>query len=265
MFGSTMKKTAFSLFNVVPRLFRKELIVVDQDNPHYHLFDSNMLSPYWNKDQEIVTYETSLFRTGMAWSDNISKRFRYYSLCQNVAMVLSKNLEGDVVECGVWRGHSAHMIASILEKSGFYNEFLIFDSFRGLSDVGSFDTNERFQPSEKQINAQREALSSLEHIVRANLSEFDFIEYYAGWIPTRFPEVADRQFILVHLDVDLYEPYRDSIDFFYPRLVGGGAMVFDDYGLTQFPGAKTAVDEAMAIVKPSFFYKIPTGGAFLIK
>ena len=42
-------------------------------------------------------------------------------------------------------------------------------------------------------------------------------------------------------------------------------MVFDDYGLTQFPGAKLAIDEAMDIMKPSLFYKIPTGGAFLIK
>ena len=77
--------------------------------------------------------------------------------------------------------------------------------------------------------------------------------------------MADRQFILVHMDVDLYEPYRDSIEFFFPRLVEGGAMVFDDYGLTQFPGAKLAIDEAMDIMKPSLFYKIPTGGAFLIK
>ena len=123
MAGSTMKKISYSLLNVVPRLFRKELIVVNQNNPHYHLFDSNMLSAYWNKDEEIVTYETSMNRTGMAWSDNISKRFRYYSLCQNVALALSKNLEGDVAECGVWRGHSAHMIASLLQKSGFYNKF----------------------------------------------------------------------------------------------------------------------------------------------
>lgn len=265
MVGSTMKKTAYSLLNVVPRLFGKELIVVDQDNPHYHIFDSNMLSAYWKRDEEIVAYETSLHRTDIASCEDISKRFRYYSLYQNAVLALNKNLEGDVAECGVWRGHSAHMLASILQKSGFCNKFLIFDSFQGLSDLVPLDINERFQPSEKEIIALREMLSCPEHIVRANLSEFDFIEYYAGWIPTRFPEVADRQFILVHLDVDLYEPYRDSIEFFFPRLVSGGAMVFDDYGFTQFPGAKTAVDEAMAIMKPSFFYKIPSGGAFLIK
>jgi hypothetical protein len=91
------------------------------------------------------------------------------------------------------------------------------------------------------------------------------LEYYAGWIPTKFQEVADQKFILVHMDVDLYEPFRDSIEFFFPRLVKGGAIAFDDYGLSQFPGAKTAVDEAVAAFNPSVFYKVPTGGAFLIK
>ena len=118
---------------------------MDQDNPHYHLFDSNMLSPYWNKDQEIVTYETSMHRTGMAWSDNISKRFRYYSLCQNVALALDKNLDGDVAECGVWRGLSSYLIChklklfhSSFDGSGYH----IFDSFEGgLSDKGEKDTH----------------------------------------------------------------------------------------------------------------------------
>ena len=49
-------------------------------------------------------------------------------------------------------------------------------------------------------------------------------------IPTRFDEVADRSFCFVHVDVDLFEPTRESIAFFYPRMVPGGVMLFDDYG-----------------------------------
>ena len=45
----------------------------------------------------------------------------------------------------------------------------------------------------------------------------------------------------------------------------GGIMAFDDYGLTQFPGAKTAVDEVLGTLNPRLFYAVPTGGAFLIK
>jgi O-methyltransferase len=67
------------------------------------------------------------------------------------------------------------------------------------------------------------------------LSEFPFVHLYKGWIPSRFIEVEDRQFSFVHIDVDLYEPILDSLNFF-PKLVKGGVIVFDDYGITQFPG-----------------------------
>ena len=111
----------------------------------------------------------------------------------------------------------------------------------------------------------RKVVAASEELVRSNLSEFDFIDFYKGWIPERFPEASDRSFILVHIDLDLYDPIRDSIEFFYPRLVEGGIMVFDDYGLSQFPGTKLAVDEAVKSMSPSFFYEVPTGGSFMIK
>jgi hypothetical protein len=50
----------------------------------------------------------------MEWSYNISKRCRCYSLHQNAVLAVERNLgKGDVAECGVWRGHSAHMNAYI--------------------------------------------------------------------------------------------------------------------------------------------------------
>ena len=47
----------------------------------------------------------------------------------------------------------------------------------------------------------------------------------------------------VHLDVDLYQPTRDSFDYFYPRLIKGGIIVCDDY---NWPGARKAIEEACA-------------------
>lgn len=262
----TVKTTGKYMVNIIPNLLGWEVFMMRRNSRRYHVFDSHIMSAYWNRDDEIADYENSLHRTGMDWSDNISKRGRYYSLYQNAVLTLDRNIgKGDVAECGVWQGHSAHMVASILKKRGFTNKFFIFDSFQGLSEITPLDVNELFPLSEKQIEEQRSLLACSEDVVRSNLSEFDFMEYYAGWIPSRFDEVEDRKFILVHLDVDLYQPFRDSLMFFYPRLVEGGVIVFDDYGLTQFPGAKTAVDEAVEEFHPTLFYKIPTGGAFLIK
>ena len=83
-------------------------------------------------------------------------------------------------------------------------------------------------------------------------------------IPTRFDEVADRSFCFVHVDVDLFEPTRESIAFFYPRMVPGGVMLFDDYGFVTCPGATRAIDEFTA-EHPEPLVHVPTAQAFLIK
>lgn len=264
--GKFAKNLAVKALNLVPNMFGWNLVPIKLQNSSKFVFDSYMLSAYWNSEPEVVAYDVSIRKVDNLWSDNISKRCRYFSLYQNMMSALDRNWGmGDVAECGVWKGHSAHMLATILKSRGFSGKFQIFDSFEGLSELTHNDLNERFTMNDEQANAQKDILTCSEDIVRANLAEFDFMQYFPGWIPSRFPDVSDSTYILVHIDVDLYQPYRDAIEFFFPRLVDGGILAFDDYGLTQFPGAKTAIDEAVAALAPSHFYKIPTGGAFLIK
>ena len=66
-FASYLVRAVY-LFTVT--LFHRRLLAVDQSSSHYWLFDSNSLVAYWDRDQGVEDYETSLHRTGMAWSDN---------------------------------------------------------------------------------------------------------------------------------------------------------------------------------------------------
>ncbi len=101
--------------------------------------------------------------------------------------------------------------------------------------------------------------------MKSCLSDFDFFHLYKGWIPNRFTEVEDKQFSFVHIDVDLYEPTRDSVNFFFPKLLENGVIVCDDYGLCQFPGATKAIDEFLEKNNCNMFYEAPMGGCFIIK
>lgn len=206
------------------------------------------------------SYDFAQIKTQMSYSDNAYRRQRHYTLMQ-----LFKNamyLNGSVVECGTFRGLSAYQIAQIMRKYNIQKKFHIFDSFEGLSEIAAED-NRRDQKANEKL--QNEFAYS-EDSVKKNLSEFNFIQYYKGWIPDRFKDVTDPLFSFVHIDVDLYQPIKDSIAFFYNKMVPGGIMVFDDYGYTaQFPGAKRAIDEALKKIKPSFFLALPSGQAFLIK
>jgi O-methyltransferase len=63
--------------------------------------------------------------------------------------------------------------------------------------------------------------------------------------------------------VDLTEPTRESLAFFYPRMESGGIIVCDDYGQSTSPGATQAVDRFLAD-KPEKMLMLPEGGGFLI-
>ena len=62
-------------------------------------------------------------------------------------------------------------------------------------------------------------------------------------IPDTFAGLSDARFCFAHIDLDLYQGVRDSLDFLYPRLSHGGVIVLDDYGFASCPGARKAVDE----------------------
>jgi predicted O-methyltransferase YrrM len=68
----------------------------------------------------------------------------------------------------------------------------------------------------------------------------------------------------VHIDVDLYNPTKDSLEFFCPRLRPGGIIVCDDYGFSSCPGATAACNEFLAD-KPEKMIGLSDGGGFLFK
>lgn len=226
--------------------------------------DKYIWEAYWNQNHKMSLYFEGLKRSQC--ESNFHQQLRFYSLQQLAHYVLRQRLSGDFVECGVFKGHSAYIILSILSENGFSGEFHIFDSFEGgLSDKVEKDKNLRFRLTEKQIQKELNAFCSTEDEVKSCLRGFNLFRLYKGWIPSRFNEVEDRKFSFVHIDVDLYEPTFDSINFFYPRLVKDGVIICDDYGYTQFPGAKKAIDEFLEKNTCKMFHEIPLGGCFIIK
>ncbi len=230
------------------------------------LFNFEILS-LWNKEfQEKISYDKAMLTTKMQGGDNLSKRFRHYALYQLVSRALySTDMQGNVAECGCWQGQSAHLTAQALKAHNFNKNFMIFDSFEGLSDLHENDQHDAKKLTEEEIRTQKKQFAATEEFVQGNLREFDFMSYYKGWIPDRFPEVAQEEFSFVNIDVDLYQPIKDCLEFFYPRLFEQGIIFLDDYGMSQFPGAKLAVDEFLSENSPSFFHCYPFGGAFIVK
>lgn len=214
---------------------------------------------------EVNDYEIAMCQTGSGNSDNFPKRGRYLMLHQCASLALDRfGEQGDVAECGCWRGHSTYMLARLMERKAI-SPFHVFDSFEGLSEYTAEDRGGLAPKTTQDAETRRRHFTADFDAVRETLAEFDFIQLYKGWIPDRFPAVEDRQFKLVHVDVDLYHPYVDSIEFFYPRLLDGGVMVFDDYASAGFPGARKAVDRLAQRFNPSLTLAFPLSGSVWIK
>jgi hypothetical protein len=220
--------------------------------------------PFQERSDDWQTYQEFPGKS----SDSLSKRIRFLSLAQLVRQVAA--IEGSFAECGCLFGHSTYMIARTMTRIGRSDLLHAFDSFEGLSPPTTQDRN--VSPNHVDLFGLHAHLNSGKTMFRAelemtrrNLAPFPFVRLYQGWIPSRFPEVASEKFAFVHIDVDLYEPTLRSLEFFYPRLVQGGALQIDDYNFMDWPGTTAAVDQFLAGNKPSFFYALPLGGAFLIK
>jgi O-methyltransferase len=171
-------------------------------------------------------------------------------------MRLVEGVPGDTAECGVFEGASSYLMCRANQRHrGEPRTHYVFDSFAGLSAPQAGLDGDYWKPH---------ALSVAETVVRRNLAEFESVRFLQGWIPERFPEVEDRRFALVHIDVDLHDPTRDSLEFFYPRTNAGGIIVCDDYGSGYCPGATKAVDDFLAD-KPEKMLEMVGGGGFLIR
>lgn len=75
--------------------------------------------------------------------------------------------------------------------------------------------------------------------------------------------MADRRFSLVHIDVDIYRPTLDALEFFWDRVTPGGMVVCDDYGFSTCPGATAAMDEFFDGRAPVM--QLPTGQGLVIR
>lgn len=231
-------------------------------------FDKYNWQPFYINDSNVKLYEESMEKTDMGVSNNIYREIRFHSLQQSIKTVLKNNIEGDFAECGCWKGLSAYITCTYLKEDDKDRKFHIFDSFEGgLSERTGDDRDLRSNLTVEEIKAEKQYFSSTEKNLNEALQGFDFYTLYKGWIPERFDEVKDRKFAFVNIDVDVYEPTKDSFQYFFSRLSSGGMIVCDDYNMTRFSGAKKAIDECVKKHEKeiTYFYEVPMGACIIIK
>jgi len=164
------------------------------------------------------------------------------------------HINGDIWECGVYKGGTAAMIAAFLRDTMPSKRLYLFDTFEGMPETDS----------EKDLHVKGDFSDTTAEAVSRYVGCEDLCIIRKGFIPDTFAGLESKKIALAHIDVDIYDSILNCLHFIWPRLSPGGFIVFDDYGFPTCPGARTAVDE--------FFSKemcvplcLPTGQALVFK
>lgn len=201
---------------------------------HYHPFAQGWVTyAPWHRDKRIATVLGRLQARKLA---ALVASDRAWTLIHAFRHTLP--LPGEVWEAGVYQGGSASLLKLLAQQAaaepgGRATQLRLFDSFEGLP------------ATDHPLDLHRQgdfADTSLE-TVRETVGPEDWIDFRKGWIPASFAGLESSRIRFAHVDVDLYQPILDCCEFIYPRLVPGGMLVFDDYGLASCPGAREAVDK----------------------
>jgi len=219
-----------TLGKLLERYFRSfDPAFLRRNHPYHDLFDHG---PGFD-----AAYENALRATKTPRS--VWRRDRFFNMYSSLELV--RGLEGDIAECGIWKGLSALIICGRMRElePGFDGTgFAGFDSFEGLSaPVPEDRLDPRYAGMFKDTSIEG---------VRRTLAEFPGVALHKGWIPDVFREVPERRYRFAHIDVDLVVPTVASIEYFLPRMVPGGVIICDDYASKTWPGTKAAVDACLA-------------------
>lgn len=183
----------------------------------------------------------------------LTSKERMYALYKSVEYIIKNSIPGDFVECGVWRGGSAMLIAyTLLELNAENRKIYLYDTFEGMTEPTEYDYKVAHNQTFAFDKWNREQKKDYNKWCYASLSEVKGhmaltkypkhnVVFVKGSIEKTIPGAIPQQISVLRLDTDWYESTKHELIHLYPLLSKNGVLIIDDYGC--WAGSKKAVDE----------------------
>lgn len=204
----------------------------------------------WNLDSEFVkVYDLCRLNT-------LVDIYRCYEIWSTAAEA-AKLPQGDALEVGVWRGGTGALMAAQVARRVPAAKVFLCDTFTGVVKTGAKDTIYKDgMHSDTSVEVVEQLLAKL------GLQNAVVLQ---GVFPEQTGErIQDRKFRFCHIDVDVYQSSKDICEWLWPRLVAGGWVVFDDYGMRGTEGVQRFVNEWRTRDDLNFIYNL-NGHAIFVK
>jgi hypothetical protein len=150
---------------------------------------------------------------------------RYYILWSALKQIA--HVQGDYVQCGVYRGEEAFYMAKQCKTT-----LHLFDSFEKVvaEDLIECDNEYYLENPYKCDVTEPETV----------LKQFDNVKINVGKVPANFDTVQNIAFL--YIDLNLYTSTKIALNELWPKIVSGG-MAFIDLHDSYSSGAEVAVKE----------------------
>lgn len=158
--------------------------------------------------------------------------------------VIERDVPGDLIETGVWRGGACIFMRAMLKAYGDTTRTVwVADSFLGLPPAEVHRTEDL----EDALWTKTFLAVPLER-VQANFARYDLLDeqvrFLPGWFEDTLPTAPVGQLAVLRLDGDMYDSTTVALRSLYPKLSVGGYVIVDDYHAVR--GCKEAVDDFRA-------------------
>jgi hypothetical protein len=156
---------------------------------------------------------------------------------QCIVDVLTRNIPGDLIEAGVWRGGmTIFMRAALMAYQVADRKVWVADSFAGLPAIDRQNDAFAWQGGDMAVSLET---------VRINFARYGLLDeqvvFLEGFFCETLPTAPIRQLSILRVDADLYASTMDVLRNLYSVLSAGGYAIFDDY--QNLPDCRRAIDE----------------------
>ena len=152
----------------------------------------------------------------------------------------TNNIGGDIFEAGVYEGGTGSVILDVMNKN---KKLYLFDTFHDFYGAGKNDP-EWIAKLTHEVHPQLKY--SYQNVI-AYFDRHNNVRVYKGPFPQVIGNIFDdKKISFAHLDMDIYQPTLDALNYIYPKMPKGGAILVHDYSHSELQGVKQAVDEFFA-------------------
>lgn len=155
-----------------------------------------------------------------------------------------RDLEGDFVDCGVWKGILPKTICEYVDFSTLPKTYFLVDPW-GQNLKSNVYTEDIYEEVQTRFN------------------DYLNVKLIRGLVPDVLNLINTTKVAYLAIDMNGSKPERAALEYFYPRIVSGGVIYLDDYGW-NFPELRATVDDFFAD-KPESLLHFPNGTAIVVK